>query len=135
MIVATAGSGNTNAGPITTTSNGGGTPAMSSIQIGEGQTQFCIYQIPAGYTGYLTNYQGGITTGTALDLKLYAKPFGGVFNLKGNLPLNLTGSSFDQRVYKTPLKFTEKTIVKLTGTATANNTSTSGSFDLILIAD
>lgn len=135
MIVATAGSGDTNAGTITTTSNGGGTPVMASIQIGEGQTQFCIYQIPSGYTGYLKKYQGGITTGTALDLKLYAKPFGGVFNLKGNLPLQSGGSSFDVREYSTPLKFSAKTIVKLRGTATANNTACSGSFDMILIAD
>jgi hypothetical protein len=49
--------------------------------------------------------------------------------------LNLTGGSYAIRDYDTPIKFTEKTIVKLTGTATANNTDVTGSFDIVLVAN
>lgn len=132
MIVATAGSGGTNVGTITTLSAGGGTPALASIQIGKGQTQFCIYQIPAGYTGYLYRYSGGITGGANLDLELFAKPFGGAFNLKGTLVLT-SATQHGELEFKAPLKFTEKTIIKMTGTASANNTICRANFDLILV--
>lgn len=135
ISVMTAGTGNTNAGTITSTSTGGGTPTMPSITIGKAETQFCFYQVPAGFTAYLENYQGGINGGALCDLELFAKPFGGVYNLKGTMLLNLTGNSYSQRDYKTPIPFTEKTIIKLSATASANNTDVVGSFDLILVAN
>jgi hypothetical protein len=135
IIVLTAGTGATNAGTITSVWTGGGTPVGPSITIGKGQTQFCIYQIPAGYSGYLERYQGGMNGGALLDLELWNKPFGGIYNLKGTLLLNLTGNSYQCREYETPLKFEAKSIVKLTGTASANNTDVVGGFDIILIED
>lgn len=133
--VATAGIGETNAGVISSVWTGGGTPVGPTVSIGKGQSQFCIYQIPAGYTGYLQQYGGGMQGGTALDLELFVKPFGGVFNLKHTIPLNLTGNSYDRYTPKYPLKVLEKGIVKLTGTATANNTDADGFFDLVIVAN
>lgn len=137
IIVATAGSGATNAGTISTTWTGGGTPAGPTIIAGKGQTQFCIYQIPASYTGYMTSY-GGSYNGAATSnmlIELMAKPFGGVYNLKGSINLAEAGNTFGRRSFDTPLRLTEKTIVKLTATADANNSDACGSFDIILVAN
>lgn len=133
IIVLTAGTGGTNAGTITGTSTGGGTPVMISVTIGKGQSQFCIYQVPRGYTAYLEKFQGSVNGGALLDLELFAKPSGGVYNLKGTLLLNTTASSYVVKQYDTPMKFTEMTTVKLTGTASANNTDVAGNFDMIVI--
>ena len=133
ILVETAGSGGTAVGDITAKSNGGGTPILGGILIGTNHSQIAIYQIPSGYTGYMSNYEGGMQGGGTLDLKLFIKPFGGVYNLKGTLALNLTGSSYSKKEFYTPLKITEKSIIKLTGVASANNTEVHASFDLILI--
>jgi hypothetical protein len=133
VIVATAGTGGANAGTITTIWTGGGTPSGPSVAIGKGQSQFCIYQIPAGYTGFIEQFGGGTQGGTTLDIELFVKPFGGVYNFKGKMSLNSTGTSQDDRDFKYPIKVLEKSIVKLTGTAGANNTDVSGFFDLVII--
>jgi len=132
IIVLTAGSGGTNAGLITATAATDATITIT-VQIGKAQSQLAIYQVPAGKTAYIDNYYGGISGGTALDLELFVKPFGGAFNLKNTLSLTLAGTSSDEHVFKYPLKVEEKGIIKLSGTATANNTSTTGGFDFILI--
>ena len=135
IVVATAGTGATNAGTITSTWTGGGTPAGPSIVVGKGQTQFAIYQVPAGFTGYIEQYGGGTQGGTTLDLELFVKPFGGVYNLKHTLALSSTGTSNETYFYKFPLKVLEKGIVKLVGTAGSNNTVVNGHFDLVLISN
>lgn len=137
ITVATAGTGNTNAGNITSSWTGGGTPVGPTVLAGKGQSQFCQYQIPASYTGYLSDYGGsynGASTSNVL-LELYVKPFGGVFNLKGTVNLSGSASSFARREYAVPLKFTEKSIIKLVGVSDANNSDVVGSFDLILVAN
>jgi hypothetical protein len=135
MIIATAGSGGTAAGTITSVSNGTGTPTFPSIQLGSNQTQFCIFQVPAGKTMYMFSFRGAISGGTTAEIDLFAKPFGGVYNLKGEVRLSSTGSSHEEVTYKIPLKFTEKTIVKLTCSAASNNTVALGSFDAILVTN
>ena len=133
MTVLTAGSGGTNAGAITATAQTDAT-VTAQIIIGAGQTQLGVYQIPAGYTGYILRY-GGSTDGggtTKVDIGLFCKPFGGAFNLKHNFTLRATGTS----AYAIDLRFgvpvTEKTIVKLRATADANNNDVSGSFSILL---
>jgi len=136
MIVATAGSGGTNAGTITATAVTDAS-ITAAIVIGKGQTQICIYQIPASYSGYLSSYGGSVSGGASANiiLELFAKPFGGVFNLKGTINLAETGNTGFRRVYDTPLKFTEKTLIKLTATSDTINSDVVGNFDLILVAN
>lgn len=136
MIVQTAGSVESNVGTITATAVTDGT-ISAAIVIGKNQTQVAIYQIPAGYTGYLSQYYGGFQggAGAACFIELFGKAFGGVYALKGTLTLRVDGSSFDVRSYKSPLKFTEKSIIKLTATSDAVNSNVVGAFDLILVAN
>ena len=135
VTVATAGSGGTNAGTITTAWTGGGTPVGPSIVIGKGQTQFCIYQIPAGLNGYLSSFGGSYSGASTsnITLELFAKPFGGAWNLKGSMDLAEQGTTFARRTYDTPLKFTEKTIIKVTATSDTVNSDVVASFDLITL--
>ena len=58
--------------------------------------------MPVATTLYRHNFQGGMQTGTTADLMLYARPFGGVINLKGVVTLNLAGSSHSIHEYKLP---------------------------------
>lgn len=132
MYVLTSGSGGTNAGNITATAQTDAT-ITCRIATGKAQTQLAIFQVPANKTAYLLNYYGSITTGTALDLELYIKPFGGTYNLKNTLGLNVASTSSDEHRFLVPMKITEKSIIKLSGTATANNTTVTGGFDFILI--
>jgi hypothetical protein len=131
--VLTVGSGGTNAGVITGTSAGGGTPVLATVAVGKGGSQLAIYQVPAGYTGYVTQYSAGVQGGSTTDVELYVTPFGGAPVVKGTLGLNITGSSFFIRRYDIPLKLSEKSIVKLRGTVASNNTEVHGCVDLLLI--
>lgn len=135
MIVLTAGSSATNVGTITATAATDATVSCA-IVIGKAQTQFCIYQIPTGYTGYLFKYGGSINggTGTNVDLELFAKPFGGCYNLKGTIVLSISGVSAGVREYNTPISYAAKTTIKITATSDTVNANVVGFFDLLLVA-
>lgn len=136
VIVQTAGSLGANEGTISVTSTATGSPAMARMVPLEGQSQFGLFQIPAGKTGYMLSYHAsfsGLTALSAVDVQIVAKPFGGVFSTKSNLSLCLNGSSVGHRTYEAPLVFTEKTIVKMTAIANTASNDVSGSFDLMIV--
>lgn len=133
LIALTAGSGGTNAGIITGTSAAAGTPVLISMLAGMGQSQFGLYQVPRNKTLLILKMGASSTTTGTVNVAIFAKPFGGVFNLKRNYSVNSTGSSSVQHEFTPPLKFTEKTIVKLTGTASSNNSDVSADWDGLLI--
>lgn len=133
IIVLTAGSGGTNAGAITATSAAAGTPILITVLAGMGQTQCAIYQVPRNKTLLMLDIGASSTTTGTVNVSIFAKPFGGVFNLKRNYSVNATGSSSVQHKFTPPLKFEQKTIVKLTGTASSNNSDVSADWDGLLI--
>lgn len=136
MIVQTAGSVGSNVGTITATAVTDATISIAMV-IGKNQTQLAIYQVPAGYTAYMSKYKSSFDGGanSSVFTELFAKAFGGVFALKGTLILNIDGTSAGVREFTTPLVFAEKTIIKLTATADTNNSNVTGAFDMILIAN
>lgn len=133
IVVLTAGSGGANAGTITATAAVDATVSCG-IVIGKNQTQTAIYQIPAGYSGYLSSFSGSYNGGGTSNvlLELFIKPFGGVFNLKGSVNLAESGSSIARRTYDTPLVIAAKSIIKLTATSDSANSDVVANFDLIL---
>lgn len=135
MVVVTVGSGTVNAGIITATAATDAT-VSSGIIIGKGQTQFCLYMIPAGYTAYLTRFGGSMNGGANAncDLELFAKPFGGAWNLKGTITLGETGSNIGSREYNVPVAYSAQTLLKVSATCDTNNTNVVGNFDLVLVA-
>lgn len=125
-IVATAGSGGTNAGTITATAAVDGTI-----------TWFMVAGNPAGYTAYLMGYSfsANLPTAALMQCELFVKPFGGVFNLKSTLNIDGGSDSIGSKKFERPDPIPEKSTIKLRVTTDTNNCDVSGHFELILIAN
>ena len=120
MIVRSAGSGGYNAGVIyagtgTVTT---GVPANIYATIngdGTNQTLMALWTVPAGYTGYLMQYD--VSNGTASNtpavckLTLVARPYGEVFQSKDVKSLT-TGMHIENSLV-VPVKFAEKTDIEV----------------------
>ena len=117
----------TNVGTVSI--NIGGSLA-AQILPGNGQTLMAVYTIPAGKTGYLVKFQGSSDKATAVKFKLFARPFGGAFNLKGQW--GTQGGNVVTYDYPIPLSFTEKTDIKIDVT-TGNNCGCGAIFDVLLV--
>lgn len=137
MIVLTAGSGGQNMGMITATANGGGNMITSIINTGFNQSTLGIYQVPTGYTAYMTKFSLGFQNATAsatFDGALYVKPYGGVYNLKRDIQLmNSATSIIENDLSSAPIKFTEMTTLKVRGISSAGTSDVNTNFDLFLI--
>jgi hypothetical protein len=120
MIVRSAGSGGSNDGIIyagtgTVTT---GVPANIYATIngdGSNQTLMAVWTVPAGYTGYLMQYDvsNGTTSNTpaVCKLTLVARPNGEVFQSKDVKSLT-TGMHIENTLF-VPIKFTEKTDIEV----------------------
>jgi len=133
MIGSTAGSTSANVGTITCTSTAANSSIQQQMQPTENQSQSIVYQVPLGkslllYDWAISTASTGFTTGNLL-----IKPFGGVFNTRGNTVVNGSGSTSDMYDFHIPLRLTEKTIVKVTATVSANNQSISATMQGIVI--
>jgi len=134
-LVATAGSGATNAGDITFTAQTDAT-ITCAIVAGYAQTQLGVYQVPAGKTAYISQVGAGIQGGASAqgDVCLFIKPFGGVYSLKLEMSLSVPGSSMVRHVFPVPIAATAKSLIKLMCTnISSNNTDIHGTFDLVLV--
>ncbi len=129
----TAGSGGTNAGTILATAQTDGTVSMV---IGKGQSQLAIYQVPAGYTAYMSQWwvsmQGAANA--RVDAELFDKPLGGIYNLKSSSAMQPGGSTQSTIVFDPPRAIAEKSIIKVSATSSANDSEVDAGFDLILVA-
>jgi len=111
------------------TINQGGSLA-AQIRVGNGQTLMAVYTIPAGKTGYLIKFQGSSDKATAIQFKLFARPFGEAFNLKGQW--GTQGGNVVTYDYPIPLSFAEKTDLKIDVT-TGNSCGCGAIFDVLLV--
>ena len=109
--------------------NVGGSLA-AQILPANGQTLMAVYTIPAGFTGYLLKFQGSSDKSTAVQFKLFARPTGGAFNLKGQW--GIQGGNPVTYDYPVPLPFTEKTDLRVDAT-TGNNCGCGAIFDILLV--
>lgn len=73
----------------------------------------------------LVCYYAATSSAKVTEVHLYARPFGGVFNVKSIIVIN-QGKS--ERVYPLPYKFKEKTDIILKAKATAGGGSVSAGF-------
>lgn len=132
----TAGASGPNVGTITATAAVDGTVTVSMLPL-KGESQTCIYQVPAGYTAYISGYQAYVDGGAnaSVDVELYVKPFGGTWNLKGNISTMGTGNSNGHMDLIGYLEIEEKSIVKLRATSDTNNMGVSGVLSFLLKAN
>lgn len=124
MVTATTGSTNVDHIRI---QNGGVDEAI--INPGAGQTLMALYTIPAGKTGYLLKLNGSIDANNDALFRLYVRPFGEAFNVKGQFGVFASGFNYD---YPIPLKFEEKTDIEVKALS-QNNVGGGAIFDIILI--
>ena len=114
------------------TINQGGSIAAKIIE-DQGQTLMAVYTVPAGKTAYLThvNYSSDkAATNSAMQFRLFARPENGTFNIKG--VLSSAGGAVIDYKYDVPLKFTEKTDIKIDLVA-AQATTCTATFESILV--
>ena len=105
----------------------------AKILSGLGQTLMSVYTVPAGKTAYLLDLHMGsdkASTNTAMTYRLFCRPFGGTFNIKGNF--NAAGGQNLDINYPVPLRFDEKSDIKVDVIA-GQATQVSATFDLILV--
>ncbi len=140
MQVSTGGSSGANIGNITATAQTDGT-VTCTIPIGLNQSVSSIYMVPIGYKAYLMKWRARASNGIANSgavVRLLNKPFGGVFQLKTQIGLNNSGSSFVEIDYthSTPFILQGRSITKINCSSVTNDsTSIEGEYDLILVQD
>ena len=137
LAVATAGSGGVNAGAITATAATDST-VTCAIVASMGESHQAIYQVPAGYTGYLLDFYGSAYSPAGAytsDVKLLVKPFGAADLTKHLIGLASTTTPAQQVTCAIPIALAAKSIVRLAVTASANDSTLTGGFDLVLVAD
>ena len=134
-FVATSGSSGTNEGTISIASGATTLAQIRSVgsptSTGLGQTFMAIYTVPAGYTGYI--YQWDVST---------AKSDGDIFLVKRGHNDNGTWRSQDvmhtnqnsiERNYKFPLKIEEKEDIEVRALSLANNMKCAATFCILLV--
>ena len=136
-IVTTAGSTNTNegnilvkAGPTTVISIG--THGSGLNKEGFGQSQTSVYTVPAGKTGYLTQWSVGSSvynSGVQAYFKVSEVTDGRVLRTKDVMFLN----NFSIKDYKVPLQIPEKSDVEVRAYDTSTGIPVSTTYNIILI--
>ncbi|MDX1410269.1 MAG: hypothetical protein R3330_19095, partial [Saprospiraceae bacterium] len=135
MRVATVGSGGANAGTITATAQTDAT-VTAQIGIGNNQSLMAIFMVPTSQNAYLTRVWANIaqSSGGNAEVQLWARD-GGISTEPWRLHtvlglVSAGGGGFNYRV-DPPIKFTTQHIVKLRASASADNTTVCGGFELI----
>ena len=138
-FVASAGSLQTNKGDVlvSTGASGGGTVLAKIATIGtgtvygQGQTNLALYTIPAGKTGFLTNWNIGVGNyNDAATANLYTREFGNGLIFRTRDVMDVPGG-LHQRIYQVPFALPEKTDIEVRAIA-SSGTNMSSTFDIIL---
>lgn len=113
------------------------TTGLGCISIAHGQTMMAIWTVPNDYYFLLKQMcwsvnRGGGSTVKELDLQLATRLQGKVWRTQNRVAGVNTGASTVCKDFNSPLKFPEKTDIKLRGIAT-DSTTASGSFSGVYI--
>lgn len=132
-FVTSAGSTESNVGIITITL---GALTLATIPAAEGQTQMCIFAIPAGKNGYIKSFSGAIIRSGFLagraTLGIYIRK-NGVKRLIHEIEISTDGASTFDKVFITPIKVTEKSDIYVNAlSVTQNNSSVFSSLNIII---
>jgi len=108
------------------------------INDGNNQTEMAIYTVPAGKTGFMRSWfasTAGANKNSNYIIKLKARPFGQVFQLKHRSAVSDIGTSEHDHDYGEPEKFLEKTDLEMRTQMTASGgsaASISAGFDVVI---
>lgn len=119
--------GNTNVGKIQIKN---GTTLVAEIAEEMGQTQMCVYTIPAGKTGYLTRLATSSSKNISTIVSLFQRPYQKTFvRTASAIALYQNNQTI---TYDIPLRFPEKTDLDLRQKGSANNVL-AADFNIILV--
>jgi hypothetical protein len=128
-IVKTAGTAGSNQGAINVYDNGG-TNQVAHIPINYNQTMQAIYTVPADYTAYLTRWYGSSATNQTVDVFLFVRPFGEVFQVKHKI--HIYRGFVEEHLDGAPIIIPPKSDIYMAATPSAA-ADVAGGFDLICI--
>ncbi|MCK5017364.1 MAG: hypothetical protein KAS32_09885, partial [Candidatus Peribacteraceae bacterium] len=119
----------------------GGVPDTASniraiLQLGNNQTLMSIFTIPAGTSGYMRDWYAAISGAKKTSVhtvRVEARPFGQVFQLKHQSSILAAGSSSIQHFYTEPEIFLEKTDIEIRVNSDEDQASVSAGFDIVLV--
>ncbi len=138
VSVRSAGSTGYNEGAISLTADTDGT-VTAQIAVGNNQCQMAIYQIPAGKTGYITNYSSSLhKSGGATkfaDVFLMSKRFGEVWRVRGQTTIASDGNQTNQHMFNPYKTFRAKELIQVVANPSADGQDISAEFDLIIVDD
>lgn len=126
----------TTAGVVNTPAN-----VRAVVDDGNNQTLMAIYTVPVGKKAYLRSFYAslsGANKSSNYRIRLKARPFGKVFQLKHITALSSTGSSRIQHTYLEPELYEAKTDLVITAETTAvgiTGSEVSAGFDIVLVDD
>ena len=138
-FVASAGSVGTNVGNVSVTTGAGGSGTLlttigvigTGTTFGLGQTHMALYTIPAGFTGYITNWNIGVGNyNDAVTATLYTREIGNGLVFRTRDVMDVPGG-LHQRIYSVPFRLPEKTDIEVRAIA-STGTNASSTFDIIL---
>ena len=120
-------SGSTNVGTIGVFN---GTALVAEIAPDMGQTQMCVYTVPAGKTAYLTRLGASSSKNISTIISLFQRPYLESFQLTASaMALYQNSQTID---FDVPLTFPEKTDLDLRQVGAANNVI-AADFNVILV--
>lgn len=114
------------------------TKIRAIIKNGNNQTLMAVYTIPNGKTGYMRSFfaaTAGARKTSVHEIRLFARPFGEVFQLKHKTSLLAVGTSNFQYEYVEPAVFAAKTDIFIDTNTDTDISSVAGGFDIVLIDD
>jgi hypothetical protein len=106
------------------------------VQQDNNQTEMAVYTIPDGKTGYMRSWYAstsGARQGSSHVIKLRARPYGGVFQLKHKTSIIESGTSYVQHGYVEPEVFQPRTDIEMRANSDVNAGNVSAGFDIVLI--
>jgi hypothetical protein len=139
-FVASAGSLQTNKGDLIISTGASGTGTVlakiatigSGTVYGQGQTNLALYTIPAGFKGFLTNWNVGVGAyNDSVTANLYTREVGNGLIFRTRDVMDVPGG-LHQRIYQVPFPLPEKTDIEVRAIA-STGTTISSTFDIILV--
>ena len=124
-----AGSGKVNAGNITISIGGA---VRAQISANQGQTLMAVYTVPAGFTGYITQWSfssGASSSGKYLDGRLIVHRFGGIIQTKARSTVHNTTFVKDLQIATIAY---EKDDMEIRAFASSGTDAVSGAFSVLL---
>ena len=108
------------------------------INNGNNQTLMSLYTIPNGKTGYNRSFfvgASGARKTSVHEIKLLARPYGQVFQLKHKSAINAQGTSHFNHVYPEPPVYLSRTDLEIRVNTDEAEAGVSGGLDLVIVDD